>query len=159
MSTLKGSKKGTFSLGIRVGEEVPDEIPLNLVVEADGFREPLAKWPLQLPVDGKRIQVQAPQIDRLSIPIVAPVGPFELPIKVKDERQVQYVVVYANGEKSAWIPGTNGTIEQTVPIQLIAGRNRIVILSKDDEGLTTRRSVRIWGEEATSVDAANPQNP
>ena len=39
------------------------------------------------------------------------------------------------------------------------GNNNPLVEMKDDEGLTTRRSVRIWGEEATSVDAANPQNP
>ena len=157
VAALPAGEEARFSLGLRVGDEIPDQIPLNLVIEADDYNGDLAKWPLSLPVDGAGISIEAPRIAVAEIPISAPVGVFEMPLRVTDEEAIDHVVVYANGRKVAWLNGGSPTLQSDVSVDLRAGLNRLVVLAEDNEGVKSRRSLRIWAEETASVDAISPQ--
>ncbi|MBT3220576.1 MAG: PDZ domain-containing protein, partial [Proteobacteria bacterium] len=68
-----------FDLAVWVGPEAPDVVPLNLVVDTDDFNE-LAEWPLNLPLDGSEVVVEAPSIAASNHVLSAPVGGFVLPV-------------------------------------------------------------------------------
>jgi hypothetical protein len=159
LKSLKAGEQKVVSLGIRLGNQTPPAIPLNLVVEADEFVEDLIDWPLHLAEDGTELIVKAPIIGAVGTATVAPVGTYAFPVSVSDEKSVNYVVVYANGIKVAWLPGGEEGVVDAVDLELTPGMNRIVIVAQDNDGLIRRRSFRIWGEEAASVDAASPQVP
>ena len=136
------------------------DIPLNLVIKADDYSGDLAKWPLDLPSDGTQVGLQAPHVDLVGIPVLSHVGQFDLPVRITDEKALDHAVVYANGRKIAWLNGGESVLNANVSLDLEPGLNRIIVLAKDNEKVTARRSLRIWAEDAASVDAGiPPQDP
>jgi C-terminal peptidase prc len=146
-----------LQLGIRIGEALPVSLPLHLVVEADGYRQELAEWPVQLPLNGETVHLQAPTFQLDTVATSHPVGTYLLPVDVQDETGIQYVVVYVNGRKQIWLPGSGKALSAEVPVQLRGGRNAVVMFAVDSDGLETRQSLRIWGDDLASVDAEEPK--
>ncbi len=140
-------------LGMEVAPSAPALLPLELVVEADRYRT-LAEWPLSLPTTGEGVTLQAPAIEVKRSGLSAPPGPLQVPITVTDDRRVDHVVVWANGEKIAWAPGSGPKVSLTPTIDVHTGENRIVVLTEDDQGVSSRRTVSVRGEApAAAVDA------
>lgn len=152
--SLPAYGKTTFRLGLKVGAEAPEQIPLRIHVESDRFRR-MVSWPLLLPRSGAVANLQAPQISLKSPPLSAPVGPFTLGVSVSDDTGVDHAVVFANGEKVAWAAGGSGGSKFNVDLDLRAGVNRVVILAEDDGGIVSKRQYVVRGEDPASVDAGD----
>jgi carboxyl-terminal processing protease len=143
--------EATVDLAMEVGPKAPDLLPLELLVE-DGRFGALADWSLPLPADGSLVVLQPPTIEirtrqtsREVLPTSEQAGPLELPLLIRDDRAIDHVLVWVNGEKVAWAPG-EGSLQDLKPtITLLPGDNRIVVTARDDQGLTGRRSFSIRG--------------
>lgn len=155
-TTLAGGSEQRLELTLEVGPEAPAVLPLELVIEAEGYG-PLVEWPLSLPVDGALVLLQAPQIEARPPVRSAPTGPFTLPITVTDDRLVQHVVVSVNGEKVAWSPGEAPRVQLSPVIELAPGDNRIVVQADDDQGIRTSRTVSVRGDASSASVDAGPE--
>ncbi len=151
---LPARGRASFRLGLKVGDEAPDIIPLRLHVESDRFRR-LVSWPLHLPKNGTLAELEAPSVTLKNAPLSAPVGPFSLDVGVADDTAVDHAVVYANGEKVAWAAGRGTAAEFKVNLDLQSGVNRIVVLVEDKSGIVTKRLYVVRGEDPAAVDAGD----
>lgn len=153
---LASGEKASTRLGVRMAENWEEEsMPLKLVAESDTYRGALARWPVSLPLDGREITLQAPTIDTIGIPMSHSVGAFPFPLSVMDDRLLRYVTITVNGQKTAWIPGGEPQVSESVALELVAGPNRIRVKTEDDQGIQKTKTVWIWGEEPVSADAVN----
>jgi len=157
ISSLDPRGEGAFSLGVRVGEDAPERVPLQLVIEAEGGLGKLASWIIELPLDGSPIQLQAPSVRAVDLPVSQPIGRLDLQLELEDDAGLEYAVVYVNGDKAHWIPPDEKRLLTQVPLWMKAGLNRIVVIATDDTALQTRRSFYVWGEDAAAVDATTEQ--
>lgn len=149
--------KVTFTLALRVGASAAGYLPLQLEVTARGGAVRLLNWPLPLPLDGSDVHLEAPRIVLKNLPVSAPTAALMLAVQVADDRTLDHVVVYANGNKVSWAgPGKSNKVDLRVPLELVAGINKIVVLAEDDQGVVTRRAVVIRGEATGQADAADP---
>lgn len=150
---VPGRSERQVALSMEVGPDAPAELPLELVVQADGHGE-LVDWPLALPRDGSPVLLQAPQIDSRPPVRKAPPGPFTLPVSVVDDRAVAHVVVVVNGDKVRWAPGAGARVDLAPTFELLPGTNRITVEARDDQGLVAVRTVTVRGEgPPAAVDA------
>lgn len=155
--TLAARGKVMFTLGLRVGADAKGSVPLQLEVTARGGGVSLLAWPLALPLDGSDVHVEAPRVVIKNLPVSAPTGSLMLAVQIADDRLLDHVVVYANGNKVNWAgPGKSGKVDLRVPLELVAGMNKIVVLAEDDQGVVTRRAVVIRGEATGQADAGDP---
>ena len=151
-SIAPGAEAAT-QLGVRVDESWDAAaIPLRLVVEGDVYRGALARWPVSLPVDGRTVALQAPEI-MMNVPTSHAVGPYVLPISVMDDGPIQHVTVAVNGTKTSWLPGGNTNVSEPVTVHLVQGPNRIRVKTQEAQGIRQAKTVWIWGEEPVSADA------
>jgi hypothetical protein len=142
----------TLDLAVRLGEDAPEVLPLDLVVETDRYDE-LVDWPLLVPIDGTEIVVEAPKVVmRRAHPLSAPVGPMDIPFVATDDGQLTFLVAYVNGEKVAWAQGVKGKAEIVATADLHEGRNRIVAIAEDDQGVRSRYDLTIHGEANDVAD-------
>jgi hypothetical protein len=157
---IDARSEAVVELAMEVGPKAPDVLPLEVMVEDSRFGA-LADWPLPLPEDGSLVVLQPPTIAvrprkalRETVPSAEPAGPLTLPLLVRDDRAIDHVLVWVNGEKVAWAPGS-GSLQDLLPtITLLPGDNRIVVTVKDDQGITARRSFSIRGEVMQAATAA-----
>jgi len=138
-------------LEIQPGPDAPADIPLRLIVEADRFRT-LARWDLELPLSGDPVRARAPTI-AIQSPLSANIGTHEVRVEVRDDGLLDHVVAYVHGRKVAWAPGGHNAVVLPVPVDVQAGSTPVVILTADDQGLVSRRAVRIRGIQPATVDA------
>jgi C-terminal peptidase prc len=159
---ISGRSEGTVSLAIEVGPKAPPMLPLELLLEDERFGT-LADWPMELPADGSFVVLQPPTVEirtasgRESLAPSAPAGPWTLPLLVRDDRSIDHVLVWVNGEKVLWAPGTGSVAELRPSITLLPGDNRIVVAARDDQGIRWRRSFGIRGEvmQSAAVDTVD----
>lgn len=144
---------GSFSLALELGEGAADVLPLNLVIETDGYGR-LADWDLVLPLDGSTIAAEAPKVETRAKTRSAPVGAYTLPLAVTDDTSIASVVVYANGQKVMWLEGGKPKLDVKAKLELVAGENHVVATVRDDQGYETRRSFTIRGVMPGGDDAA-----
>jgi hypothetical protein len=150
---LAGRSSETVNLSMELGPGAPRVLPLELVVGSSRYGE-LARWPLELPVGGATVELQAPSIEVRQASRTAPAGPFALPIEVADDRKVDHLVVEVNGHKASWEAGGSGRLDTEVYFDLQPGHNRIVVRAEDDQGISGYRVVSVRGEPAEdAVDA------
>ncbi len=156
---VPGRDTASLGLAMEIAPSAPLVLPLDLVVESEVFRT-LADWPLALPITGDPVSLQAPRIEIRSATLSAPVGEHQIPISVTDDSSIDHVVVWANGEKVAWMAGGSPRVFLRPRIQLRAGDNRIVVQTQDDQGVEREQTASILGiapqsgiEAADAVDA------
>ncbi|MEZ4239108.1 MAG: S41 family peptidase [Myxococcota bacterium] len=153
LAELGPKRDAHVTMLLEVGPTAPAVLPLSLEVDADRFG-PLAGWPLALPVDGQEVVLQPPAIQAEAPSRSAPAGLYTLPVVVTDDRRVDHVVVWVNGEKAAWVPGGSEQVQLAPSFAIVAGDNRIVVQTEDDQHLVAVRVVSVRGEaEPETVDA------
>jgi len=149
---LMGRDNETIELAVRVGPEAPDVLPLHLNVRGERFGR-VASLPLELPLSGAMVSIEAPVVTIGEHALSAAVGEYHVPITATDETRIKHVVVYVNGKKISWEAGTDGPLSIDAAVTLEAGPNRIVAIAEDEQGVRTRRSFTVRGETPASVDA------
>lgn len=120
-----------------------ESIPLQLILETQRFGK-IATMALELPLDGRPVHLRAPQVE-VQAPLNAEVGPFTLPLHAQDERGVDHVVVWHQGRKLSWQAGVGRSWDHQLEVELEPGRNTLVVLAEDDQGLRTWRRVYVRG--------------
>ena len=149
--------KATASLALRFGATVPTTLPLELDVQTPDGAPRLAQWPVDVATDGSTVRVEAPRIAFKAVPLSAPAGPLPVAIQIADDRAIDHIVVYANGNKVTWAgPGKGGKVDLKPTIDLEPGNNRITVLVEDDQGVTTRKTVVVRAEATGNADAGEP---
>jgi len=159
---IAGRSETVVRLGLEVGANAPELLPLEVLVEDERFGA-LADWPMELPADGSLVVLQPPTVEvraassRESLAASAPAGPWTLPLLVRDDRSIDHVLVWVNGEKVLWEPGAGSLAELRPSITLLPGDNRIVVAALDDQGIRWRRSFGIRGEvmQSAAVDTVD----
>lgn len=141
---VAGRTDADLGLAMEIAPSAPLVLPMDLVVESEVFRT-LADWPLALPITGDPVSLQAPRVEIRSSALSAPVGEIQIPISVTDDRAVDHVVVWANGEKIAWMAGGSPRIFLRPRLRLITGDNRIVVQTRDDQGVSSKQTISILG--------------
>ncbi|MCO4745309.1 MAG: PDZ domain-containing protein [Proteobacteria bacterium] len=146
-------------LRIELGAEAPpDALPLLLIAENQNYGE-LLEHELLLPLNGEGLRLQEPVVAPRNPPLSAPVGELTLAWDASDDERIAHVVVYVNGDKSAWVPGGDPLVPFRTPIDVLPGVNRVVAIATDSSGLKHRRQVVIRGEQPTEPDAAVTHEP
>lgn len=135
----------TLQLGIDTSRVDPSlqSVLVQLIIETQRFGE-IASMALELPLDGRPVHLRAPLVT-LQAPLSAEVGPYNLPIQAQDERGVDHVVVWHQGRKLSWQAGVGRQWEQSLLLELEPGRNTMVVLAEDDQGLRTWRKIYVRG--------------
>ncbi len=143
--SMAGDGVVTLQLGIDTSRVDPalQSIPVQLIIETQRFGE-IASMALELPLDGRSVHLRAPQVD-VRTPLNAEEGPYSLTVAAKDERGVDHVVVWHQGRKLSWQAGVGRHWEQSVLFELEPGRNTLVVLAEDDQGLRTWRKLYVRG--------------
>ena len=142
-------------LAMEVAPSAPLVLPMDLVVESDVYRT-LAQWPLALPTTGDSVLLQAPKIEVRTGSAEARVAEdIQLPIVVTDDRAVNHVVVWVNGEKIAWMAGGGARVFLRPTIRLLPGDNRMVVETRDDQGIAAREVVNLLGTVVSPNSAAD----
>jgi hypothetical protein len=149
---LPAKGQAHFRLALKVGDAAPEVIPLQVHVDTAAYRR-MVSWPLGLPKSGELVRLSAPRVSLPSVPLSAPVGPFSLPVRVSDDDAVDHVVVFANGEKVGWSKGGQRSVNLDVNASLRQGVNRILIVTKNKDGISAKRQVVVRGEVPAAVDA------
>ncbi len=144
--------EGRIDLAVRLGEALPEQIPMHLIIESPAYGV-LAEWPVDLSRSGDPTRLEAPRIEA-SLPLSAPVGPFQVHAEALDDGTIAHAVVYVDGHKVAWAAGGSDHVRFVAEIELGYGVNRVQIVSKDDQGLSGARTVYVRGEAPVAVDAA-----
>ena len=149
----------TLQLGIDTSRVDPalQSVPVQLIIETQRFGE-IASMALELPLDGHQVHLRAPQVSILA-PLNAEVGPYTLPIQAQDERGVDHVVVWHQGRKLSWQTGVGRRWEQDLLLELEPGRNTLVVLAEDDQGLRTWRKVYVRGVPVPVTAEPEPLSP
>ena len=60
-------------------------------------------------------------------------------------------MVWWNGEKLAWIPGGDSSVNAEVELRLEPGQNTLTVIAEDDGGLEASAHRMIWGAARTEV--------
>jgi len=145
-----------LSLDVELAPTAALVIPLQVVVRSDAHRV-LANWPLDLPATGAEVRMQPPSIRLEQVEVARPAGGWRVPIHVRDDQEVDHVVVWVNGRKHAWHRGGAGQVDMESFIRLQEGYNRIVVRTEDNQGLVAHFAVSVLGlPHAATVDATDP---
>ena len=151
--TLAKRASARVNLDLQLGPGAPAVVPLGLSIEADTYGDELVQWPVDLPVDGTAVSLQAPRIDAPGRPLSAPTQVIDYPLVATDETRLDHVVVYANGEKIDWAQGGRAEAKLTPKIRIQPGENVIVVVAADEQGVQTRKAFRIRGDGPATADA------
>lgn len=144
-----------LDLTLALGPTAPASLPLDLEIRSARYGT-ILDWPLVLPTGGAEVRLQAPRIEPRTEIVSAPAGRFALPLVARDERRLDHVVVFANGEKVAWAPGGSSQVELRAVFELKPGPNRVLVVAEDDQGLRARRWFHVRG---TPLGSPEPQEP
>lgn len=134
----------TFGLDVALGDSLQGAVPLRLEVETPSGRS-LARWPVDVPLDGTPIMLRPPHVATVAHPPRALAGSVEVPIVVRDDRALDHVVVHHNGRKVAWAAGAPLSVSFVVRTELVPGANRFEVVAVDDQGLSTQDRFVIRG--------------
>lgn len=140
----------TFELDVLVGPSVEGDLPLRLEIEAPSHGR-LARWPLELPLDGGPVQLQPPRIDAVAHPVQFPTMELAFPLVIRDDRKLAHVVVHQNGRKVAWAGPAEQQVVLTAHVEIEPGLNRFFVEAEDDQGLRTRERFVIRGVPTDGV--------
>lgn len=132
-------------LALRVAEDGPTEVPLELVIECDRFGT-LFRPDLLLPISGTEEVREAPTVEAGRHPLVARAGRFVLPLEVADDDTLTSVVVFANRQKVLWDEGGADQVRLRPTFELVAGQNVVTVVAVDNDGTRLSRTFRIFGE-------------
>lgn len=151
LSTLNAGARKKVDLGLRLLDEA-ESVPLVVHVKADGYGE-ILEWPVELSRSGQAVTLSAPRVAAPAMPTSAPAGELELALDISDDRRVDHVVVWADGEKVAYRSGADldGTLR--LPVAVEPGDNRYSIYATDDQGLTRRATWYVRGLTPITTDA------
>ncbi len=152
---IAAGAEGVVDLALLVTPEAPVAVPLRVIVEADRYGT-LARWTVDVPRDGELVVARPPQISAPRLALSAPTGARDTRFTVQDDRGIDHVVVWLDGEKVAWSGPASGGLDVRVPAELHAGANLFTVVATDDQGLVTRETFALRGEPAVSVDAGEP---
>jgi carboxyl-terminal processing protease len=144
-------------LRLSLGPDAPtDVLPMLLIAESERYGE-LLEESLDVSLSGEGLRLQAPSVKPRNPPLSAPPGPMQIAWDASDDSAIAHVVVYANGEKTQWVPGGEPMVAFRTPIEISPGNNRIVVIATDDQGLRRRRQVVIRGESAEADGTATSE--
>ena len=146
---MDGGDTRMVHLGLDLSETDLEELPLHVIVETPRFGE-LADHAFQLPRDGRLVHVEPPELV-VEAPSSMPWGELEMELRATDEAAVDHVVVWSAGDKVAYLSGTGRRVDMTVPLEVLPGRNRVVVEAIDDMGLRTRQVVYVRGTGEPAV--------
>lgn len=138
--------KTELALPLRLTDEDLGYIPLELKLLTDRHGT-LARWDFELPVTGKQIVLEAPQIELRRHKTIQKLGSSSLPLVVTDNSQVQTVTVFVNDEKVLWREGNNDKLVVDPNFEVDIGDNEVRVLARDEDGLTTVRYFHILGRD------------
>ncbi len=151
LSVLDAGAREELALGLRLLDDA-EAVPLVVHVKADGYGE-ILEWPLELPRSGAPVALSAPRIDAPGIPTSAPAGELDLALQLRDDRAVDHVVVWADGEKIAYRSGAALQQPLHLPVAVEPGENRYAVYATDDQGLTRRAVWYVRGLPPITTDA------
>lgn len=150
---ISASESLRLDLGLKVGPEAPEHLPMALRLRADRYGTVL-KWPVDLPTDGSTVTLEAPRISVDDLPLAAPVGPLSFPVRVVDDGRVDHAVYYVDGVKVGWAGDERrDRLGFEATVQLEEGANTIRVVAEDDQGIVARRTWVVRGLAEAAVDA------
>jgi C-terminal peptidase prc len=155
ISAIGPLKSHLFGLDLKVGEDAPPVLPLEVVLETSTLGE-LLHWPLSLPRDGSEVVLESPTIQVKKPILSAASGIFQLPVLVADDHGLDHVVVWVNGDKSQWIDGGGTEVGFDARVRIAPGGNHVTVVATDDQGLQSRRTFVIRGEGPDPAVDASP---
>jgi hypothetical protein len=139
-------------LALEVSPTITGDLPLEVQVEADRFGR-LLTWSTPTPIDGSPSTWRAPRIDvqRPSRP-GAP-GPTVVPVRVRDDGELEHVELWLNYRKVSWFQGRGVDMRVEPSLTLEPGHNLLTVVARDRSGLVTHRVVQLRTEEPSAADA------
>lgn len=143
---------------MRPGADAPRHLPLRVQIDADNYGR-LARWPMELDVDGATRTLRAPTIERVSPQTSLPTGPQRIAFQVRDEQSIDHVLVYIHGQKVGWESGGKSRVDLSPELSIREGLNYVYVTAVDNHGVLTREQFVIRGEAATAVDAIETESP
>ncbi len=146
--SLGPNAEGAVQLGLDLSRFEGEELPLRVHVESTRYGELLA-WPISLPRSGV-VEAEAPEV-MLVAPSRHEEGSLELDIEVRDDRGLDHIVVWADGDKVGYHRGSGRKQTLGVPVDIGPGRNWVVIEAIDNQGLRKREVVYVRGLPATPI--------
>jgi len=122
-----------------------EELPLELRIDAEHFGR-MARWDFPLSTQGEKAVHQAPVVD-IKAPLTAPAHqPLRVSLKLHDDSALDHAVVYVNGKKQLYLPGTGRRAEGSLSFTPDSGSNRIAVYAEDDQGHRVRQLAWVLGE-------------
>ncbi len=149
---LEPGEEVEVKLPLRLGPMLGGDLPLRVVVEADGEAK-VADWAILLPIDGAELVREPPVVDIGAYGRSAPSGLVSLQVTAADEVGVDHVVVWVDDEKHAWLKATDGRVGDEVLVEIEPGSNRILVVATDVDGVDSRQTWVIRGEGPAAADA------
>ncbi|MFT6143421.1 MAG: carboxyl-terminal processing protease [Myxococcota bacterium] len=149
---LPPGTSGSVQLGLRLTDDSPQVLPLQVRVEVDTYRR-IASWKFDLNQNGEPVQLDAPELTILGGPS-APAGRHPIRVQAHDSESVDHVVLYAGDRKIAWAPGTGRGVELSVDVELQPGPNAFTAVAENTDGLRQTERFSIRGDSgAAAADA------
>jgi len=154
LSALAPGKSKDVKLGLKLLDDAAT-VPLVVHVKADSYGK-ILEWPVEVSRTGEVLSLSAPRVEALDLPTSADAGTLDFAVKVKDDRRVDHLVVWSEGEKVAYASGDalSGAQPYRVPLEVLPGDNRYTVYATDDQGLRTRVSWHVRGVSPVTTDAA-----
>jgi C-terminal peptidase prc len=146
--SLGPDAESVVSLGLDLSRLEGDVIPLRVHVESARYGA-LASWDFELE-RGMTVELEAPEVS-VTAPTHREEGVLDLTLDVRDDRGIDHIVVWADGDKVAYVRGEGARQKATIPVELTPGRNRYVIEVIDDQGLRETEVVYVRGLVAQSI--------
>lgn len=167
--TIEPRHTAHLELGLAISDTWASKtVPLTLDIDAPGWPR-LATWALDLRRDGRAAHLQAPLITVAEVAPLTSVGPALLSFHVSDDGPLANISVTAGKEgvdRSKWEPlwthdghkvaamaGNGRRLTASVPVDVLPGTNRWVIVAEDRDGLRTVREVYRLGVPAAETTA------
>ncbi len=117
--------------------DLGEPLLLDLEVAAERYGDLLA---VSVPVrfDGGIVELDPPWVGG-EVPLHAPLGELPLRLRAEDDRGIDSVTVWWQGDKVAWRSGTGPSLEIDLDLTVREGTHALVVDATDDQGVTTRR--------------------
>lgn len=141
---LGAGETAHLALRVRIAQDGPNEVPLELVLDADGFGT-LFRPDLRMHVAGTEIVREAPVVEPERHALSARVGRYALGVDISDDGPIGSVVVFANDQKVLWTAGGLGKMRVHPVFDLQPGVNTVIIVATDRDGTRVQKTVRVLG--------------
>jgi C-terminal peptidase prc len=142
----------------------PGTLPLRLEVRARGYGR-VADWDLDLPTSGVPVRIDAPRISATAARSRQPPGTVNVTVQAADDDGLEHLVVWAGGgrvDRHRWEANVEWDeakllyrsvrgkrVRLTLPVPVVAGSNRVVVIAEDRSGHRSRQELYVFGEGAT----------